>query len=402
MELNELLLSLVVIWVAAKAGGQLAERCRQPAVLGELLGGVVVGRHVLGLVPEHEFLTLLAHIAIIILLFEVGLETDLFGLLRVGPRSVTVALVGMVLPLAGGYAVARGVGLDGHAALVIGAALSATSIAITTRTLSDLKESGSEEGRIILGAAVLDDVLALVILGIVTQLALEGSVTIAFAGIATAKALLFLCAAILLGHVFAGPLLRLVDRMTVRDALVTAALSMALVLAVCAERVGSAPIIGAFAAGVVLAGTKRAKLIEDRLKPIANIFTPVFFVTIGASLDITVLNPFDKANHGSLVLTVLVVVVAVLGKLASGLAAWGKGIRRGMIGAAMAPRGEVVLVFAEVGREAGILDHSGFAVLVITVFVTAIFCPALIGWFARRGRRPAEARTKRGTDGAAS
>ena len=386
MELNELLLSLVVIWGVAKIGGQIAERLGQPAVLGELLGGVLVGGHVLNLVPEHEFLTLLAHIAIVILLFEVGLETDLFGLLRVGPRSVTVAGAGMVLPFGGGYGVSIAMGLDPSAALLIGAALSATSIAITTRTLRDLKESNSEEGRIVLGAAVINDVLALVILGIVTQLVTNGSVTVAFAGLATLKAILFLGAAIVLGHVFAKPLLRLVDRMTVRDALVKFALIAALALALCAEYAGSAPIIGAFAAGVALAGTHRAKVIKERLEPIASLFTPIFFVMIGASLDITVLNPFDAANHGALLLAALVVVVAVLGKVVGGLAVWGRGIRRGLIGAAMAPRGEVVLVFAGVGREAGILNDAGFAALIITVCVTATVCPALMGWFARRGR----------------
>ncbi len=379
-----MLLSLVAIWIAAKIGGQFAERFGQPAVLGELLGGVVVGKHMLGLVHEHEFLILLAQIGVIILLFEVGLETDLFGLLRVGPRSVTVAGLGMIVPLAGGYFVSRALGLEIPAALLIGGALSATSIAIATRTLSDLGESSSDEGRIVVGAAVLDDLLALVILGILTQLAHEGTVTISFAAIAAGKAVMFLLLAIVLGRLFAKPLLGMVDRMTVRGALVTFSLSGALALAICAQEIGSAAIIGAFAAGVVLAGTHRSRTIEQELEPIASVFTPVFFVMIGASLDLTVLNPLDPANHGALLLTGLIVAIALGGKLVSGLGAWGKGIRRGLIGASMAPRGEVVLVFAEVGRESGILGQSAFAALVVTVFVTAIVSPMLITWFARR------------------
>jgi len=386
VELSELLFSLVVIWVAAKVGGQLAERFGQAAVLGELLGGVVVGAHVLGLVHEHDFLMLLAQIGVIILLFEVGLETDLLGLMRVGPRSIAVAAIGMILPLVGGYAVSRALGLDINASLLVGSALSATSIAIATRTLSDLDECSSNEGRIVLGAAILDDVLALVILGIVTQFAHTGSVTVGFASLAAGKALLFLALAIALGRVFAKPLVGLVDRMTVRGALVTASLAGALLLAIIAQSIGSAAIIGAFAAGVVLAGTHRTRTIEEELKPIASVFTPVFFVMIGASLDLTVLNPLDPANRASLLLTGAIVVVALLGKLLSGFGAWGKGIRRGMIGASMAPRGEVVLIFAEVGREAGILDNSAFAALVVTVFVTAIASPMLIGWLAKSGR----------------
>ena len=382
-----MLLSLVAIWIAAKIGGELAERFGQPAVLGELLGGVVVGKHMLGLVHEDEFLILLAHIGVIILLFEVGLETDLFGLLRVGPRSVTVAALGMIVPMAGGYFVSRALGLEIPAALLIGGALSATSIAIATRTLSDLGENSSDEGRIVVGAAVLDDLLALVVLGILTQLAHEGTVTVSFAALAAGKAVMFLLLAIVLGRLFAKPLLGMVDRMTVRGALVTFSLSAALTLAICAQQIGSAAIIGAFAAGVVLAGTHRIRAIEQELKPIASVFTPVFFVMIGASLDLTVLNPLDPANHGALLLTGVIVTVALAGKLISGLGAWGKGIRRGMIGASMAPRGEVMLVFAEVGREAGILGHSAFAALVVTVFVTAIVSPMLITWFARRDAR---------------
>ena len=389
MELSELLFSLVVIWIAAKIGGQLAERFGQAAVLGELLGGVLVGQHVLGLVHEHEFLMLVAQIGIILLLFEVGLETDLLGLMRVGPRSIAVATIGMVVPLAGGYAVCRALGLESSAALLVGAALSATSIAISTRTLSDLNECSSTEGRIVLGAAILDDVLALVALGVVTQFVSTGSVTAGFAGVAVAKALGFLVLAIVVGRVFAKPLLNIVDKMTVRGALVTASLAGAMLLAVAAQAIGSAAIIGAFAAGIVLAGAHRTRIIEQELKPIASVFTPVFFVMVGASLDVTALNPFDPANHGALLLTGAIVVVALAGKLLSAFGAWGKGVRRGMIGAAMAPRGEVVLIFAEVGRASGVLGPSGFAALVVTVFVTAIVSPILICWFARRDGRPA-------------
>jgi Kef-type K+ transport system membrane component KefB len=390
MQVEELLVSLIVIWVAAKALGQLAERLGQPAVLGELVGGVLVGKHVLGLVPDHEFIHLLAQIGVILLLFEIGLETDLIGLLRVGPKAGAVALVGMVLPMAGGYGIALLFSLGYQAAILLGAALSATSIAIAARTLSDLGESGSEEGRIAIGAAVLDDVLGIVILGVVAALVQGASVSVGFIALATAKAVLFLGLALVLGHFLARPLLRLVDTMTVRGALVTASLSLAMGLAVVAQKVGSAPIIGAFAAGLILARTHRAQLIEDRLRPIASVFVPIFFIRIGSELDPSVLNPLDPANRATLFMAAAVVVVAFGGKLLCGFAAWGKGVRHLLLGSAMTPRGEVVLVFAQIGRSEGILGPSVFAVLVITVFVTAVAAPVIMTRLSRgSGARPA-------------
>ena len=283
MQLSELMAGLIVIWVVAKVLGQLAERVGQPAVLGELLGGVLVGPHVLGWLPQHEFIHLLGQIGVILLLFEIGLETDLSKLLRAGPCALTVGMIGMILSMAGGLLAGRALGLSLEATLLLGAALMATSIAISTRTLADLGELRSVEGRVILGAAVLDDVVGLVILGVITQFVRTGAVTVSFALLALLKAVAFLGGAVGVGTWLARPLLRLVDRMTVRGALVTAALAFALALALLAQQLGSAAIIGAFAAGLVLARTHRKQLIEERLRPIANIFVPVFFVTIGGS-----------------------------------------------------------------------------------------------------------------------
>jgi len=302
MPLNQLMLALVAIWVAAKALGLLAERARQPAVLGELLAGALLGKHALGLIPDHEFVRLLADVGVVILLSEIGMETDLVGLLRMGPKSATVALVGVPLPLAGGHALARLLHIGFQAALLMGVGLSAISISLTKRTLTELGESQSPEGQIVVEAAVLDDVLGLGILGIVLGLVRGGSIPGRFVAAATAKALLFLVGTVLLGHLMAGPLMRLVDRMTVRGALETSALAVALGLAVLAMKAGSAAIIGAFAAGLVLARTHRAELIEQRLKPLASILTPIFLVTIGASLDLSLPNLLDPASRATALL----------------------------------------------------------------------------------------------------
>ncbi len=391
-----MLVSLISIWVAAKVCGQLAARLGQPEVLGELVAGVIVGPHVLGLVPESEVIGLLAQIGVILLLFEIGLQTDLTELVRVGPKAAVVAVVGMVAPMAGGYGLCRAMGLPFEASVLVGAALTATSIAVTTRTLRELGKAETQEGRIVVGAAVVDDVLGLVILGVVVQLSQGGTVPWHFVVLAAAKAVGFVAGAVLLGNALAGPLIRLVDRMTVRGALVTAALVVALACALLAQKAGSAAIIGAFAAGMVLARTHRGSVIEDGLKPVATLFIPVFFVTIGGALDLKMLNLMDPANRAGLLLAAGVLVVAVVGKLASGFAAWGKGLRRLFIGASMVPRGEVVLVFAGLGRERGILDQSAFAVLIVVVFATAFATPVVLGWLARKWPPASQAETEGG------
>jgi len=389
MTLQTLLISLIVIWVSAKLLGELAERLKLPAVLGEILAGAIVGSHALGLVPQHEFLQLLAEVGVIVLLFEVGLQTDLIGLLRVGPKSLVVALVGVALPMASGYLLGLVFHLSFSAALLVGAALSATSIAISSRTLSDLGALESEEGRIVLGAAVLDDVLGLMILSVVVAVVSGQAATPLFIGMTTLRAVLFIVVALVGGHLLAKPLLRLVDSMTVRGALVVAALVFAMVFALLSDRAGLAPIIGAFAAGVVLARTHRAKFIEERLRPIASIFIPIFFVSVGASVDFTALSPVTPQGRLMLLFTAAIIVVAFAGKLACGLGAWGKGMRRGLIGMAMVPRGEVGLVFAQVGLTRGVLDSQTAAVVVIMVFVTALVTPLGLSLMLRR-RPPGE------------
>jgi Kef-type K+ transport system membrane component KefB len=382
MELKQLLIALIAIWVSARLLGQLFTSLGRPAMLGELIAGVLVGSHVLGLVPDHEFIHLLAQVGVLVLLFEVGLETDLIGLVRVGPKSIAVAAAGMVLPMAGGYFLARAMGLSTNGCLMLAGALSATSIAVTSYALSQIGASQTEEGRIIVGAAVMDDVLGLVVLGVVSKVASAGEVTWGFGLAATGRAVGFLLVAIVLGSLLARPLLNLVDRMTVRGALTSAALAFALAWAVLAEYAGSAPLVGAFAAGVVLARTHRATMIQERLRPIASVFTPIFFASIGSFLDPRLLNPLDPAMRPAQLMALAVVAVAAAGKFASGYVVWGRGLRRSFIGLGMVPRGEVGLIFAQLGNAGGVLTPSAFAALIIMVFVTTLVPPAFLGRLA--------------------
>ena len=353
MALDQFLLMLILILFFARVMAQIAERVKQPPVLGELLAGVLLGASVLGWVQEREILHLLAEVGVMLLLFEIGLETDLGALLRVGVKSLVVACLGIALPFVGGYLVSAALGVTGPAAILFGAAFCATSIGITARVLSDLGVLNSTEGRIVLGAAVLDDVLGLVILAVVSAIVSKGSVTPLFVVQTTAVALVFVAMALIVGRLLAPSILRLVDRMTVRGALVTSALVMAFAFALAAKQVGSAAIVGSFAAGLVLSSIGRTKQIEHELKPIADFFTPIFFVSVGVAVNVRLFNPLDSANRGTVLLALLGTVVAFVGKFLAGWGAWGKGVNRALIGAGMVPRGEVGLIFATVGKQNG-------------------------------------------------
>jgi Kef-type K+ transport system membrane component KefB len=376
-ELGTFLLAFAVALLGAKFFGELAERIGQPAVLGELFVGILLGPSLLGLVPLSAGILLVAEIGVLLLLFEVGLETDLGELVRVGGAAMAVAVVGMVLPFAGGYLVTRAAGFSTLTAIFVGAALTATSIGITSRVLSDLKMLASREGQIILGAAVADDILGLVVLAVVSQIAATGSVEVGDALKAAGLSFAFLLVAIVVGMPLGRVLVRFVGKARVRGILVAAAVAFALLAALGAQRAGSAAIVGAFAAGLVLARTNRGHDIETAVRPVVDVFAPVFFVVIGAQVDVAYLNPSTPGNRAALLLALALTVVGVAGKFAAGFAAWGK-VRRVFIGAGMIPRGEVGLIFAQIGKQNGALPEPVFVAVVLAVFATTFVTPPLL------------------------
>ncbi|HWP34777.1 MAG TPA: cation:proton antiporter [Thermodesulfobacteriota bacterium] len=380
MSFPALLLDLLVIFAAAKLLGHLAQRVGQPAVLGELLAGVLLGVSVLGLVdPKQETLHLLAELGVLILLFEIGLESDLDDLLEVGWQALLVALVGIAVPFALGYAAMLLLGEGGIRAVFVGATLTATSIGITARVLADLGRMDTAAARIILGAAVVDDILGLVILSVVQGLATTGEVSLAGIATTAALALGFLAVAVVVGRLAAPRLLRAVRALDVRGGLLLAALGLAMLFALLAHAAGSATIVGAFAAGLVLAETEDRHPIEERVRPLADFFVPLFFVTIGAAVDIRVLDPFDPARRATLAVAALLIVAAVAGKLASGLAVKPVEPRERLaVGVGMVPRGEVGLVFASVGLSAGVVGEELYAAVVAMVIVTTFMTPPLL------------------------
>jgi Kef-type K+ transport system membrane component KefB len=387
MTFPQLLFDLLVIFVAAKVLGRLAQAIGQPTVLGELVGGVVVGASVLGLVdPKVEVLHLLAEVGVLILLFEIGLESDLDDLLRVGWQSTMVGLVGIVVPFGLGYLLMSLLGFGGISAVFIGATLTATSIGITARVLTDLGKMHTAAARIIIGAAVIDDVLGLVILSVVQGLAATGEVSLPGVARTTVLALGFLVVAMLVGRATAPRLLRIVRQVDVRGELLLFAVGFAMLFALTAHAVGSATIIGAFAAGLVLAETEDRHPIEERVKPVADFFVPIFFVTIGAAVDVGVFNPFDPARRAVVGVAGLLIAAAIVGKLASGLAVKPVEPRQRLaVGIGMIPRGEVGLVFASVGRTAGVVTPDMYAAVVAMVIVTTFLAPPLLKLvFSRR------------------
>jgi Kef-type K+ transport system membrane component KefB len=376
-ELGTFLLAFAAALLGGKLFGELAERVGQPAVLGELAVGVLLGPSLLGLVPLTAGILLVAEIGVLLLLFEVGLETDLEELLRVGAAALGVALVGMALPFLGGYLVTRAAGFPPLTAVFVGAALTATSIGITSRVLSEIGMLATREGQIILGAAIADDILGLVVLAVVSQLVATGSVGFGTAVRAAGLSFAFLLGAIVIGVPLGRFLVRFVGRARVRGVLVAAAIAFALLAALGAEKAGSAAIVGAFAAGLVLARTDRRHDIQRAVEPIVDVFAPVFFVSIGAQVNVRYLNPVAADNRPALLLALALTVVGTVGKFAAGFSAWGR-VRRSFIGAGMVPRGEVGLIFAQIGKENGALPEPVFVAVVLAVFATTFLTPPLL------------------------
>jgi Kef-type K+ transport system membrane component KefB len=389
-----LLVSLAAILLGAKLFGDIAERIGQPAVLGELVAGVLLGPSLLGLIPADgplaDVLHLVAELGVILLLFEIGLETDLREMFRVGPAALAVAFVGVVVPFALGYLYwtggGPGVPMDSGstAAIFVGAMLTATSVGITARVLSDLGRMQTREARIVLGAAVIDDVLGLVILTVVSGLAAGGAISLLGIARVLGLAVGFLVVAVVLGRLIAPSLFQIAERMRVRGVLVATAVAVAFGLAGLADMAGSAHILGAFAAGLILSGTHQFDTIERELKPVASIFAPVFFVVVGASVDLRLLDPSREGAGELLLLTLLLSGLAIVGKVVAGWAAPWERYRRLVVGVGMVPRGEVGLIFANIGLRSGVINDAVFSALLLVVMIsTFVAPPALKALFSR-------------------
>ena len=391
--------ALVALLVGTKLLGELAQRVGQPAVLGELLAGVLLGGSVLGLVdPSDAVLHALSELGVLVLLFEIGLHTDVRSLAKVGGAAVAVAVAGVVLPCALGYWAAVALGLPPLAAVVAAAALSATSIGISARVLSDLGQLETPEGQVVLGAAVLDDVIGLVILSVVGAAAAGAGVSaggvLRTAGVAVG----FVVAALVVGRLLVPPLFRLAARMRASGTLLVLGLSFAFGLAYLAESAGSALIIGAFAAGLVLHETPQRQAIEEATTTVGHLVVPVFFAVVGASVDVRALGDARTMAVGG-----ALVAAGVAGKFAAGYAPLWFRVRKAMIGAAMIPRGEVGLIFAQMGLASGALTPALFSAVALMVLATTFLAPPLLARIVAAslagGRAPQNAEMQPGAGG---
>ncbi|MBI4062179.1 MAG: cation:proton antiporter [Elusimicrobia bacterium] len=374
-----LLAELLVILLGAKLFGEFAERLGQPAVLGELVGGVVLGTGLFAFFrPDDPVLVLMSEIGVILLLFETGINSDLDRLLKAGPTASAVAAIGVAAPFVLGWGLMTALGRGGMEAVFIGAALTATSVGITARVLSDMGKLELPEAQIILGAAVIDDVLGIIILSAAQGAAVMGSMQWGGALKTTALSAAFLAAALWLGPYLSGPLVRIVHRMRVRGVLIGLAVCFAFAMALAARALGTAMIIGAFTAGILLARTDKKEDIDETIRPVVDIFAPVFFVMVGTKVDLSAFNPSTPENRAVLGLAALLILAAVLGKILSAFAVRDKTLNRWAVGFGMIPRGEVGLIFAQIGLTAGIIEPALYAAVVAMVVVTTFLAPPLL------------------------
>jgi Kef-type K+ transport system membrane component KefB len=409
-----LLVTAAIIFLLSLLLGELCVRLNLPTVLGDLATGIILGGSVLSILvfsevgtqanenllnllggvtgaePEtmlrayrfqmQEFINESANIGLLTLLFVTGLESDLPELIQVGTQAATVAVTGVVLPLVlGAIALITIFDIPTLSALFAGAAMTATSIGITAKVLQDLGRLRSPEGQIILGAAILDDILGIVVLAIALSLVETGSIEIINIISLLASATVFVLVAVLLNRYFCPILTPVVKKMQNPAALMLIAVIFLNLMSFTAIGIVLEALLGAFAAGLVLGGMSIKDRLMELFEPFVYIYTTIFFVTIGASVDLSVLNPLVPENRQGLVIAGCLIIIAIVGKIIAGFATFtNKPINRLAIGVGMIPRGEVGLVFAGLGAATGVLSESLDAAVIVMVIVTTIIAPLLL------------------------
>lgn len=401
---GRVLLALIIILIGAKLGGELFERLHQPAVLGELLVGMLVGNlsligfHGLDFLKNEELIALLAEIGVILLLFEVGLESNLAEMRAVGLSSFLVAAVGVVAPFLLGWGVAALFLPQEHklAHVYVGAVLCATSVGITARVLRDLGKSTTPEARIILGAAVIDDVLGLLVLAVVSGMvraANRGDASLPLESLLgiIAKSVGFLAAAIWIGQRLSPKLFHLASRLRVHGMLLVTSISFCFLLAYLAGVVGLATIVGAFAAGLLLDRVhyqdfldRGEHRLEEALQPVTTLLVPIFFVLMGIRVDLS-----SFGQKGILGFALALTAAAIVGKQVCGLVVPDRRLNRLAIGLGMIPRGEVGLIVAGIGmtlilQGEPVVNPPVFSAVVIMVMVTTLITPPFLKWALTR------------------
>ncbi len=392
MEAHTFLIELVLILLSARLFGEIAAYFQVPSVIGELVAGIVIGPSILGLVEISNPIHLLAQIGIILLLFEVGIETDIGHLSSAGVKALIVAVGGVILPFILGFLISYyAFDFSLLVSLFIASTLTATSIGITLRVLRDLKKQNSHEAQIIIGAAVLDDIIGIVLLAMLYEFSVSGEINLW----STGKVLLFIILFFFISPILAKGVSHIIkkwdENSDIPGLLPTTIVSLILFFAWTAHSLGAPELLGGFAAGLALSrqfffpfavflheSKEFSYRVEAQMKPIVHLFTPIFFVAIGLSLDLRTVNwesSFIWILCGSLV------AASIIGKLFS--AFFLKGESRMMqliIGTAMIPRGEVGLIFANVGLTAGVLKNDVYAAIILVITITTLVAPFSLRW----------------------
>lgn len=371
----EILLSLFVVFVAAQIGGEIAQRIKLPAVVGEIAAGCLIGPYALGWIKLNEPLEVLAEIGAVLLLFSVGLETRVGDLRKVGRVASFVGVLGVILPFLLGGLWAWLSGYETPKAMFIAAAFVATSAGITARVLQDLGVLGRTESRVILGAAVIDDVLAMLLLGVVTAVQGGGGVNVVGLLLILAQAVGFVALVALVGTRVMGRSSNLLEAPINPLSPLTLSLALCLGLAAAAAWIGLAAIIGAFLAGMVMAESSQRHTLEKQFQPIMAFLVPFFFVVTGAKVDVTQLGSFSVLG-----MVAVVTLLAVVSKLVGcGLGALSLGKKSALIvGVGMVPRGEVGIIVASLGQQAGVFSETIYAVIIAMSILTSIIAPPVL------------------------
>lgn len=394
MEPSTFLLHLVLILAIARIAGELASTLKIPPVIGELVVGIILGPSLLGLIELTEPIHLLSQIGIILLLFEVGLETDMGKLIGSGGKATIVAVIGLLLPFIAGYAIIYWLfELSLLASLFIGATLTATSIGITLRVLRDLRKQNTHEAQIILGAAVLDDIIGIVLLTVLYEFSSTGVIALWM----IVKVLIFITLFFLIAPLAAKGIAEVIrywdGKSEIPGLLPTSIVSLILFFAWLAHELGAPELLGGFAAGLALSKQfyfpldpfpKNApaftEKVEEQMSPIVHLFSPIFFVAIGLSLNL------KQVSWGSLdfwVLTLSILAIAILGKFLAGFFIAEPRPRQAIIGTAMIPRGEVGLIFANIALTSAVIGNETYASLILVIAFTTLIAPFALRYLYR-------------------
>ncbi len=407
MEVHDLFLYLALLFISARICSEIANRFNIPSVIGELAAGFILGPSLLNLVSPDQTLQLLAQIGIILLLFEVGMDTDIYRLAKAGSKPVVVALVGFFVPLILGFGVAYW-GFDAPllTSLFIGGTLTATSIGITVRVLTDLRRRSSDEAQIVIGAAVLDDILGVLALAFLYQFSVQGNISVISLLSVTLYIVLFMALAPLVGKCVATIIDRFDQKSTSPGLLLTMILSLIFLFSYLAHIVGAPEIMGGFAAGIALGHRFRVRIskdlrlpftgmlnslmreapdlahrTEEQMRPLIRTFTPLFFVMVGVSLNLREV----EWGHATIWLAfTMLFIIAMAGKAVSGFCIKEPSAKQMAIGLSMIPRGEVGLIFAKLGFSNALLNKTWYAALLLVVALTTVLPPFLLRWYYRR------------------